>query len=172
MSIHVALNHTTRYDYDRKVQLGPQVVRLRPAPHALTPVLSYALKISPEGYFINWQQDPHGNYQARIVYPDPVDHFHVEVDLVADLSVRNPFDFFLEPDAEEFPFSYTPELQAELEAYLKPAPAGPLLQKWLDSIDLTPKQTVNFLVELNQRLQQEIEYLVRMEPARAPGEGR
>jgi len=164
MSIHIALHHRTSYLYDRKVEMGPQVIRLRPAPHARTPVLSYALKIEPEGYFINWQQDPHGNYQARVVFPDPVEKFEVTVDLVADMSVQNPFDFFLEPDAEELPFDYDPDLKLELESYLTPEPAGPLLQKWLDDLPKPEGKTVDFLVGLNQRLQDQIEYLVRMEP--------
>ncbi len=164
MSIHAALHHRTTYTYDRKVGLGPQVIRLRPAPHAHTPILSYALKIEPDGYFINWQQDPHGNYQARVVYPDPVERFQVEVDLVADMSVQNPFDFFLEPDAEELPFAYEPDLRRELEPYLQPEPAGPLLQAWLDKLPEFRGPTIDFLVEINQRLEQGIEYLIRMEP--------
>ncbi len=164
MSIHVALHHRTTYLYDRKVQMGPQVIRLRPAPHARTPVLSYALKLEPEGYFINWQQDPHGNYQARVVYPDPVEKFQVTIDLVADMSVQNPFDFFLEPEAEELPFDYAPDLKRELDGYLQPEPAGPLLQKWLDALPKPEGSTVNFLVDLNQRLQNDIQYLIRMEP--------
>mgnify|MGYP003627226235 CR=1 FL=1 len=164
MSIHVALHHKTSYIYDRKVEVGPQVVRLRPAPHARTPILSYALKIEPEGHFINWQQDPYGNYQARIVFPDPVDHFVVQTDLVADMSVQNPFDFFLEPDAEEFPFSYDAGLKRELGSYLEAEPAGPLLTEWLKGVPKKPQQTVDFLVGLNQRLQTEIAYLIRMEP--------
>jgi uncharacterized protein (DUF2126 family)/transglutaminase-like putative cysteine protease len=164
LSIHVALHHRTSYVYDRKVAMGPQVIRLRPAPHARTPILSYALRIEPEGHFLNWQQDPHGNYQARAVFPDPVDRFVVEVDLVADMSVQNPFDFFLEPEAEEFPFRYEDGLRRELEPYLDAEIAGPRLAAWLDSVPTKPEQTVNFLVALNQRLQGEIEYLVRMEP--------
>ena len=164
MSIHVALYHRTTYTYDRKVEMGPQVIRLRPAPHARTPVLSYALKVTPSGHFINWQQDPHGNYQARIVYPDPVESFQVEVDLVADMSVQNPFDFFLEPEAEELPFTYDPGLKLELEPFLKPEAPGPLLKKWLKSLPPLEGKTINYLVALNQRLQGEIEYLIRMEP--------
>ncbi len=165
MPLHVALNHRTSYTYDRRVQLGPQVVRLRPAPHSRTPVVSYALKIEPEGYFINWQQDPYGNYLARIVYPEKVDHFSVEVDLVADMVVHNPFDFFLEPSAESVPFSYAPELQKDLEPYLEMQDVGPKLRAWLAAIE-DPKDvhTTDFLVGLNQRLQEEIGYVIRMEP--------
>ncbi|MGB0684370.1 MAG: DUF2126 domain-containing protein [Magnetovibrionaceae bacterium] len=164
MGIHVALNHVTSYTYDKKIGLGPQVIRLRPGPHCGTPILSYALKVEPEGYFINWQQDPFGNYLARVVYPDPVDHFKVSVDLLADMSVRNPFDFFLEEESEEFPFDYEEALAEDLKPFLKPEPAGPLLQDLIDSVDLSKKHVVTFLVELNQRLQNDIEYLVRMEP--------
>lgn len=164
MTIHVALHHRTSYKYDRAAQMGPQLVRLRPAPHARTPVVSYALNITPKGYFINWQQDPHGNYQARIVYPDPVESFQVEVDLVADMSVQNPFDFFLEPDAEELPFAYDPDLLRELKPFMEPADAGPLLTEWLENLPPMEGSTVQYLVALNQRLSDEIEYLIRMEP--------
>lgn len=164
MSIHVALYHRTSYTYDRKVALGPQIVRLRPAPHSRTQVLSYALKIAPEGYFINWQQDPYGNYQARIVYPDPVESFQVEVDIVADMSVQNPFDFFLEESAEKYPFVYDADLKNELAPYMSGEPVGPLLRSWLDAVPKTHDSTVNFLVALNSRLAGDIEYLIRMEP--------
>ena len=165
MTLHVALNHKTRYVYDRAVQMGPQVVRLRPAPHTRTPVLSYSLVIEPKGYFLNWQQDPHGNFLARVVYPEKVKHFSVEVDLVTDMVVNNPFDFFLEPDAEEYPFQYDPEVRKDLEPYLKTSPAPPLLKKWLHSVrGQPPRRTVDFLVELNRRLQSEIRYTIRLEP--------
>src|SRR5262245_18973475 len=116
MSIHVALQHRTQYRYDRLVALGPQIVRLRPAPHSRTRVLSYSLKVEPHPHFLNWQQDPQSNYLARLVFPEKTREFIVQVDLVAEMAVFNPFDFFLEPDSERFPFAYDPTLDHELAA--------------------------------------------------------
>ncbi|MDQ1469101.1 MAG: hypothetical protein QOJ99_581 [Bryobacterales bacterium] len=164
MPIRVALHHRTTYKYDRRVGLSPQVVRLRPAPHCRTPITAYSLKIEPAGYFINWQQDPHSNYLARVVFPDPVSHFQVEVDLVAEMTVINPFDFFLEPYAETFPFRYEPELEHELNAYLIPEPAAEKLTEYLGTVDRSPKQMINFLVGLNQQLQSHLGYVIRLEP--------
>ena len=164
MSIHVALHHVTHYRYDRAVNLGPQVVRLRPAPHSRTRILSYALKVEPGQHFINWQQDPQGNYLARLVFPEKTREFKVEVDLVAEMAVFNPFDFFLEPYAERIPFAYTEGEQRELAPYLVKLPATPLFAEYLAGIERTPKPSVDFLVELNQRLSADIRYLIRMEP--------
>lgn len=164
MAIHVALNHKTRYRYDRSITLGPQVVRLRPAPHCRTPILSYSLKIQPEGHFINWQQDPQGNYLARLVFPEPTRKFFVEVDLVAEMSVFNPFDFFLEPSAENYPFTYDAALTRELRPFLEVESAGPELTLWLRKVSRKKIRTIDFLIGLNQRLQSEIGYVIRMEP--------
>ncbi len=164
MSITVALRHLTRYRYERPVFLGPQVVRLRPAPHSRTKILSYSLKVAPSEHFINWQQDPHGNWFARYVFPEKADEFRIEVDLIADMSVVNPFDFFVEPHAEQFPFDYQADIVDELAAYRTAEPAGPKLAALLASLPKTHARTVDMLVELNARLQREIRYLIRMEP--------
>ncbi|PXW25460.1 transglutaminase family protein [Paraburkholderia caballeronis] len=164
MSIRVALNHVTHYRYDRLVGLSPQVVRLRPAPHCRTPIVSYSMRVEPEQHFINWQQDAFANYQARLVFPEPTREFKVTIDLVAEMAVYNPFDFFLEPSAEQFPFEYAPELAAELAPYLVRREPTPRFAAFVESIDRTPRKTIDFLVELNQRLQHEIRYLIRMEP--------
>lgn len=164
MSIHIALHHVSHYRYDRAVNLGPQVVRLRPAPHSRTRVLSYALKVEPGEHFINWQQDPQGNYLARLVFPEKTRELKIEVDLVAEMAVFNPFDFFLEPYAETIPFAYTEGEQLELAPYLVKLPAGKLFAKYLAGIELTPTPSVDFLVALNQRLSTDISYLIRLEP--------
>ncbi|MGQ3296612.1 transglutaminase family protein [Reyranella sp.] len=164
MSIHVALHHRTTYRYDRPIELGPQIVRLRPAPHSRTPVISYSLKVTPAQHFINWQQDPQGNHLARLVFPEKTDLFEVTVDLVADMSVINPFDFFLEPAAETWPFAYDPALAEEIAPFRKLEPLGPKLSAWLATVDRKEQRTIDFIVGLNARLQQEIGYIVRMEP--------
>ena len=164
LSIHVALNHITHYRYDRLVNLGPQIVRLRPAPHSRTQVLSYSLRIEPVKHFINWQQDPFSNYQARLIFQEPTREFKVTVDMVVDMVVHNPFDFFLEPAAEEFPFQYQPAMARDLAPYLVKEPLTPLLGAYLAKIDRTRKRTIEFLVGLNQQLKRDISYSVRMEP--------
>ncbi len=164
MSIHVALSHTTRYQYDRDVRLSPQLVRLRPAPHCRTPILSYSQRITPEGHFLNWQQDPQGNYVARVTFPDKVRELQVEIDLVAEMSVFNPFDFFLEPDAECFPFVYEPWLQHELLPYTRLEPETPRFAEYLAAIPRQPRRTVDMLVALNHQLQQDIKYVIRLDP--------
>ncbi len=164
MTIIAALRHVTRYVYARPVTLSPQTIRLRPAPHCRTPINAYSLKVSPANHFVNWQQDPHGNWLARFVFPEKVREFSVEVDLHAAMTVINPFDFFVEPEAETLPFAYAPELREELEAYLKCEETGADFDSYLESVPTEAKSTIGFLVALNARLQDDIRYLIRMEP--------
>jgi uncharacterized protein (DUF2126 family)/transglutaminase-like putative cysteine protease len=169
MAIRVALNHVTRYRYPRPVWLSPHVLRLRPAPHCRTPIVSYSLTVTPAEHFVNWQQDPYSNRLARVVFPKKTREFAVEVDLVAELTVINPFDFFVEKYADTFPFAYEDTLRRELAPYLEaPAPA-PIVTAFVDEFRKTatpaaPMQTVGFLVAINQRLQQLIKYNIRLEP--------
>src|SRR6266436_6270770 len=156
MSVLVGLQHVTRYRYDRPVALGPQVIRLRPAPHTRTAIRSYSLKVTPAEHFVNWQQDPNGNWLARFVFPERTTEFSIAVDLLADMSVINPFDFFVDPVATNFPFVYPNEFDEELAPYLSKETPGPLLAAYVQSISREPKKIVDFIVELNQRLQRDI----------------
>jgi uncharacterized protein (DUF2126 family)/transglutaminase-like putative cysteine protease len=168
MTIRVALHHKTHYKFDREVALSPHEVRLRPAAHARTPIESYSLTVKPEKHFMNWQQDPYGNWLARLVFPEKSRELCIEVDLVADMTVINPFDFFMESYAEAFPFQYTHDNKRELTAYLEVEPQGALLKKWLADASAQllnkPIATIDFLVALNAKLQADISYLIRMEP--------
>src|ERR1700732_5314586 len=164
MSIHIALNHVTHYRYDRLVGLSPQVIRLRPAPHCRTRILSYSLQVRPTDHFINWQQDPQANYLARLVFPDQTRELRIEVDMVAEMSVINPFDFFLTPYAEKFPFKYDSNERRELVPYLVKAPATPLVAGYLAGISRQRCRTIDFVVGINQRLANDIRYLIRLEP--------
>ena len=164
MAIRVALHHRTTYAYDRRVNLSPQVIRLRPAPHARTTVLSYALAIEPREHFLNWQQDPFGNFVARAVFPEATNRLEVSVDLLAELHVINPFDFFLEPDAEHWPFRYESGLAKDLAPFREAGAAGPLLNALLASLPRERMRTIDFLVALNRRAYDAVEYVIRMEP--------
>jgi uncharacterized protein (DUF2126 family)/transglutaminase-like putative cysteine protease len=164
VSIYVALHHVTHYRYDRPIDLGPQTIRLRPAPHTRTPILSYSLKVTPANHFVNWQQDPQGNWLARFVFPEKATELKIEVDFTAQMTVVNPFDFFVEPYAFSFPFAYTNDLKTELAPYLATSEQGPLFAAYLKDIPREADSTVNFLVELNAQLQKKVGYVIRMEP--------
>jgi uncharacterized protein (DUF2126 family)/transglutaminase-like putative cysteine protease len=154
----------TRYRYARAVELGPQVIRLRPAGHCRTVVPSYSLTVTPANHFINWQQDPHGNWLARLVFPEPTIEFSVTVDLTAEMTVINPFDFFIEPSAALLPWSYSDELRADLTPYLQLDDDGPLLRAAVEELQTDGVGTLDFLVGLNAELQRRIGYMVRLEP--------
>ncbi|MEW5756112.1 MAG: transglutaminase family protein [Pseudomonadota bacterium] len=164
MAIHVGIDHVTHYKYDRAVNLSPHLIRLHPAPHTRTPLHDYRLDIAPANHRIYWQEDPFGNQIARVVFDGPVKELKVGVHLVAEMTVINPFDFFVEKYAENFPFSYDALLRQELEPYFELGENGPLLQRWLTQVDRKPLRIVNFLVGLNQRLQRDIDYTVRLDP--------
>jgi uncharacterized protein (DUF2126 family)/transglutaminase-like putative cysteine protease len=164
MTIRVAINHRTEYRYERPVSLSPHVMRLRPAPHCRTPIHAYSLKVTPAKHFINWQQDPFGNHLARVVFPEKTRRLTIEVDVVADMTVINPFDFFLEEYAQKYPFAYDEQLTKELAPYCEVREEGPLLEEWMAGVDRHEQGTVDFLVALNQRLQRDIGYFIRMEP--------
>jgi transglutaminase-like putative cysteine protease len=166
MPIRVALAHRTSYRFDRPSRCR-RTIRLRPAPHCRTPILGYSLHVSPAQHFINWQQDPYGNWIARVVFPERTDHLRVTVDLTADLTIINPFDFFVEPYAETFPFAYSPILQQELAPFLEVEPPGDRLLAWIERFRTTKAvglSTVNLLVAVNQCVKDDVAYLVRMEP--------
>ena len=172
MGIKVALEHRTSYAFDRSVEVHPHVVRLRPAPHCRTPIEAYTLDVEPAEHFINWQQDAFGNFLARLVFPNPTRKLSITVGLIADLKVINPFDFFIEDFAETFPFSYPKALRDDLEPYLRPVDDGPegsgpgdLVQSWVGTYVIRPNiRTIDFLVELNRAVNDDVGYSVRMEP--------
>ncbi|TWT58691.1 hypothetical protein KOR42_20730 [Thalassoglobus neptunius] len=171
MPIRVALHHKTRYDYDRSVTLGPQVVRLRPAPHCRTPIRSYSLSILPEPHFLNWQQDPYGNFLARLIFPNVTRQFEVKVDLIAEMTVVNPFDFFIDDYAENYPFQYDPELAKQLQPFLDPPTSESIFQDYARQFEVEELRTIDFLVKMNAQLQHDVDYLIRMEPGvQAPAE--
>ncbi|MGZ8190592.1 MAG: transglutaminase family protein [Methylococcaceae bacterium] len=163
MTIRVAIRHKTTYSFDRAVSLSPHVFRLRPAVHSRTPIKGYALRIEPKDHFINWQQDPFGNILARVVFPDKCRKLSVEVEVIADMTVINPFDFFVEEYAEKYPFSYDLQLKKELQPYLEVTEEGPLLKKWLSDFDLSKRNINDFLVDVNRKVFASVGYNIRME---------
>lgn len=170
MAIKIAISHKTSYKFDRMVEVHPHIVRLRPAPHCRTPIESYSLNIEPKSHFINWQQDPFANYLSRLVFPERTNHLSFDVELVADMTVINPFDFFLDESAEQNPFKYDKNLKNDLAPYLAITEKGPELMAFLKRIDKSKMPTINFLMQINGMLQQEIGYLVRMEAGVQPCE--
>src|SRR5215831_4476129 len=164
MALNIALTHRTQYRYDRAVSVGPQIVRLRPAPHCRTPILAYSLSIVPAPHFLNWQQDPFGNFLARVLVPGETKELTATVDLIADMAAINPFDFFVEESAVDYPFIYNPVLAGELEPYLRALPGEALVNSYLASIEREGMTTIDFITGLNRKLSRDIAYRVRAEP--------
>ena len=164
MSIRLVLNHLTHYKFDRAVSLSPHIIRLRPAPHTRTPIESYTMKVWPEEHFINWQQDPFGNYLARLVFPEKATELKIEVEVIARLEAINPFDFFLEESAEKYPFTYSDRLLQELGPYLEVQENGVLLRALLAQVDRSEQITMDFLVAVNQLVNKRLRYSIRMQP--------
>lgn len=163
MAIRIAINHKTTYHFDRLVSLSPHIFRLRPAAHSRTPIEAYSFKVTPKVHFINWQQDPFGNYQARVVFPEKTTELSIEVEVIANMVVMNPFDFFVEEYAEKFPFAYRGQLPKELSPYLELKENGPLLTEFIASIDRSEKTINDFLVYINQKVYKSFKYSIRME---------
>ena len=164
MTIRVALHHDTHYRYSRPISLGPQLVRLRPAFHGRTKIDAYGMRVLPTEHFLNWQQDPFANPVARFVFPKPTREFRVTVDLIAEMTVINPFDFFIEESAQSWPFQYDEATRHQLAPYLVRGERTERLQKWVESLPKSAERTIDFLVEANRLAEQRIEYLVRLEP--------
>ena len=163
MTIRVAIHHKTVYSFDRSIHLSPHIFRLRPAVHSRTPIKGYSLRIEPAKHFINWQQDPFGNFLARVVFPEKCRKLSVEVEVIADLTVINPFDFFVEDYAEHYPFKYTALLLKELQPFLEVTEQGPLLKQWLADFDLKKRTINDFMVDVNRKVFQTVAYNIRME---------
>ena len=164
MSVRVAIHHYTHYEYDRLVLLSPHLIRLKPAAHSRALIESYSLTIEPANHSLHWQQDPFGNFIARVDFWESMPKMSIKVEITALLEPMNPFDFFLDTYAESFPFTYEDQLRKDLMPYLEVAELGPLLKQWLQKIDQTKRGTVEFLILLNQQVFQDIAYSIRMEP--------
>ena len=164
MALKVVISHKTHYKYDKYISLSPHIIRLRPAPHSRTPIESYSLNITPKNHFINWQQDPFGNYLARIVFPEKVKEFGIDVEIIADMITINPFDFFVEDSAKDYPFKYNKELKKELVPYLEVNEKGKKLKAFIKTLDLKPRSIIDFLVYLNAEIYKYLNYTIRLEP--------
>ncbi|PKQ43994.1 transglutaminase family protein [Confluentibacter flavum] len=164
MALKIVISHKTLYKYDRPVSLSPHIFRLRPAPHSRTPIEAYSIKIKPENQFFNWQQDPFGNYLARLIFPEKTTELSIDVEIIADLKTINPFDFFVEESAEEYPFEYNDTIKKELLPYLEVTERGQLLMDFLKTIDKTPRKTIYFLIDINRKIYEYLNYNIRMDP--------
>ena len=163
MGIITALNHITHYKYDSQITLHPQTIRLKPAPHSRSLIKSYSLNIFPQEHFINWQQDPFGNYLARIIFLKKTEEFKVEVDLITEIQVFNPFDFFINEEVKKYPFKYEESLKEELLPYIEVKESGPFLKKFLSELPLKKEAVLDFIIDCNQKLSKHITYAIRLE---------
>jgi transglutaminase-like putative cysteine protease len=159
----VLLQHRTRYRYDRPVTLGPQTIRLRPAPHTPATISSYRLTILPEGHSLHRHQDPSGNFLARVLFASPVTCFEIGVELQAEIGAANPFDFFLEPEVADWPFRYPEDVAAELAPFRVVDAAGPEFAGLVAGIPTAGQPTIEVLTQSARIVKERVSYQVRLE---------
>jgi transglutaminase-like putative cysteine protease len=161
--MRVLLQHRTKYEYERSVFLTTHLLRLKPAAHCLTPIEFYAITIKPQNHLLHWQQDPFGNFVARIDFNEAMHELQIDVHIIANLIPINPFDFFLDEFAQYFPFEYEAQLKKDLSSYLEISDQGPKIMQWLETVDCSKRGIIDFLVMINQKVYQEISYTIRMQ---------
>jgi uncharacterized protein (DUF2126 family)/transglutaminase-like putative cysteine protease len=167
-AVRLLIQHRSRYTYPRPALLGPQVIRLRPADHARARIESYTLAIEPE-HRLHWQRDPHGNHVARATFKagQTTTALDILVEMTADISPVNPFDFFVDDRAKTLPFTYPDRLDAELAPFLDTGdPAYRMGRKATDLLQELPwsGDTIDVLIKLNSTVRERIAYVIRDEP--------
>jgi len=161
--MRVSLHHITRYRYDRQVRLGPQIIRLHPAPHYRGHLLRYSMTLEPSGADIQWIPDAFANQTAEVRFPDHTDVFRVSVELMIDKGTISPLAVSPTADAGHGPPHYAPPLIRALAPYRHTAPAGRLFQAYLSTIDVRHLPAATFVMMMNQKLHQDIRYRIRQE---------
>ena len=146
----IALRHRLDYRFDRPVRLSTHWLRLCPAPGTRANITAYTLRVGPRTHFLNWLRDPFENHLARLDLPEPVRHFTLDLEILAELQPVNPFDFLTEPYAANHPFDYPEQLARDLAPYLLQPATGPATRAWLAALDRTETPTIERLTALNQ----------------------
>ncbi|WP_207421146.1 transglutaminase family protein [Desertivirga brevis] len=161
MKFHII--HTTSYSYSNDVFLSPQTLRLKPTSHIHAVIKDYKLSCQPQPKSIHWLQDAFGNSLARIIFPGSLNSLTINISFNIEPKDFDPFDFYLEDYAMTFPFNYEPETRKALCAYFEIADSGPFLKLFLEGLNLKDISTVNFLVQTNKSVFQNIAYTEREE---------
>lgn len=167
----IEIRHTTRYDFEAAVALGPHTLRLRPREGHDLRIAASVLDIVPEAA-LSWRRDLYDNVLGVAEFVGaPVITLIIESRVEVELYETRPLNFVVANHAVHFPFSYESEEWLALRPYLDPVyDSHPAHLAWLADYRHVngPTETFTVLDGMNWRIHEQLAYETRSEPGVLP----
>lgn len=166
----LGVRYETAYRYAGPVHFSTHEIRLFPRGDVFTGLRRLKFETN-DGATIRFGRDAFDNCVAACSFSAPASELRFQLELDLELTKKNPFDFLLASDALTLPFTYPRELRRVLAPFRESNARRPLaVPRWERPRRGASRQTVEALVELNERLHECVGYERREEGTARPPE--